>query len=63
VMRRDYVDLLGDYIPRGQEHFKLRLATGCARLSIRSMATLRASAEQGSTAAAAALAGDIAHVR
>jgi len=58
VMRRDYVDLLGDYIPRGQPHFKLRLRLGCSRLSVRSMAKLRESAKHGDTEAIASLAGD-----
>ena len=59
VMRRDYLDLLGDYIPRGQQHFKLRLRSGCARLSTRSMAELREAARSGDTSALATLAGDL----
>lgn len=58
-MRRDYIDLLGDYIPRGQKHYKLRLPKGCARLSVRSKDTLETSAQAGDVRAADILAGNI----
>ena len=57
VMRRDYIDLLGDHIPRGQKHFKLWPDRGgCCRLSVRSIYTLRAAAGQGDAAAVRTLA-------
>lgn len=60
VMRRDYVDWLGDYIPRGQPHFKLwPLRSGGLRLSVRSMHTVREAAEDGQHLAIAILRGEI----
>ena len=48
VMRRDYIDYFGDYIPRGQKHFKVcAIRSGKCRLSVRSMQTLKAAAVQG----------------
>ena len=53
--------MLGDYIPRGQLHFKAQLAgRGCLRLSARSMETLRDAAERGDEIALQALQGYIA---
>lgn len=60
VMRRDYIDMLGDYIPRGQLHFKTQLAgRGCLRLSARSMEALRDAAERGDAIALQALQGNL----
>lgn len=59
VERRDYLDLLGDYIPRGQKHFKLKRQFGIARLSSRSMLALQSSARAGDTRALSLLAGRI----
>ena len=57
--RQDYLDLFRDYIPRGQRHFKLRRELGYARLSMRSMESLQASAQAGDPRALRLLAGDI----
>ena len=56
-MRRDYIDIVGDYIPRGQRHYKLRQPVGCLRLSVRSMASLREAAAAGDRAALSTLRG------
>jgi hypothetical protein len=57
-MRRDYIDMLGDYIPRGQKHFKCWASPrGCLRLSLRSMEALRIAATRGELAALQTLQG------
>jgi hypothetical protein len=56
-MRQDYIDVLGDYVPRGQQHFKMRVGAGCVRLSVRSMEQLQREAAAGNERAAATLAG------
>lgn len=38
--RRDYIDMFGDYIPRGQLHYRRRVGSGALRLSARSMAVV-----------------------
>lgn len=59
-MRRDYVDWLGDYIPRGQPHFRLwPTATGGQRLSLRSMQIIKAAADHGELVAIQILRGEM----
>jgi len=57
-MRRDYIDALGDYIPRGQRHYKLRQPVGCLRLSVRSMVSLQGAAAAGDVVADRILRGE-----
>lgn len=57
--RQEYLDMLRDYIPRGQIHFKLKREYGYGRLSIRSMRSLIDSARAGDQKALKVLAGNI----